>query len=360
MFRTRSQFDLTNCNASGCKRIECDGSCRSKMPALMATTSEFHYGLSNQAPFLFRSGQQYSAPRIRWHVCLGCQSRKAILLLDPCRQGSQCFQGNLPRFVSRVSLDKESYPSRRASYRIARAFHGECIRILGEQSYRFAEVNQRRLALTLECQSAHQSRRCECLACDRVQWHCGRCRRLQEPVCSKLSDYLSLETANTYYDAVEHRPDFKKDHTVVREMLGTIFRLTASSAISRAVNCEIGRSASWSGFSQAIATIAACCSVVNFEVRPFRGWSANSVSISFFKLERGSLHSTKMIRDQSSRHRFRQTLACWGLSPTCSPISSLLCFAKARRTILARCTNRTGAVRLATISWRISNCRSVT
>lgn len=96
------------------------------------------------------------------------------------------------------------------------------------------------------------------------------------------------------------------------------------------------------------------------EVRHFRGKSANKASISFFKTERGLLHSIEMIRDQLSLHRLRQALACWGLSLTISPISSLLCFAKASRTILARCTKRTAAVRLATISSRISNCRSVT
>ncbi len=275
---------------------------------------------------------------------------------DGCKSNHRFFSRNLLPFESRESAEREFRPSQRGDFQIVQACRGECIRTHDVQSGHFAEAGQRRCVGVLEFRFVHRSKRCEASGYDRGRSHDDRSRKLQRPGRSKPQDHRFLEATNTCFDVAEHRLDFKKDQTVVAEIVGTTSRLMASSAISLAVNWEMGRCESSSGFSHAIATMAACCSGVNFEARPFRGWSANNDSIALFKTDRGQLHSIEINRCQSSLQRLRQTLACWGLRPTTSPTSSL-CLAKASKTILARCTSRTAAVRLATISSRISSWR---
>lgn len=87
------------------------------------------------------------------------------------------------------------------------------------------------------------------------------------------------------------------------------FRLNASSAISRLVNCEMRQTDPLSRSSQAKATIDACCSDENDGVCLLRGRSASKDSISFF-----TRISTRCIR--------RKSIVPNGL-PTFSPYADL-------------------------------------
>ena len=293
--------------------------------------------------------RQRIEPSIRWHACLNCRLSNAKSRSGRSTPTRRCSQENLLQSecgeLGVIRFDQWQYEG----YQIDRAYHVECTHTRGARCDHGPVASRLRFFEELESQSAHRSKRYEDLAVGMRRSRRDRPGRRQELERSRIRGHRFWGTANTCFDVVEHRPDFKKVRTWDTEIDSTTPRLMASSATSRAVNREIGRCDSASGFSQAIDTIAACCSVLNREALPLRGRSANNCSICFFNSPSDSVHSTEINRCQSSRHRFRHTLTCCGFSSTSSPISSLLRRLNANNTILARCTNRTDAVREATI-----------
>jgi hypothetical protein len=171
---------------------------------------------------------------------------------------------------------------------------------------------------------------CEHLGSGRVRVVLDKQREPAPPEYSTLAGPRSSGITSTYFDGAGRRPDFRKALTRLREILGTISRLTASLAISRAESWEFGRSEAASRSSQDSATLAACCSAENVGVLPLRGWSESSVSISLLSTDFRSLHSTSMSRSQAVFQRFRQTLtSCVSRQSQIthtlrSPISNLL------------------------------------
>jgi hypothetical protein len=200
-----------------------------------------------------------------------CPSQIATEPLGRYKPRNQRSQESLLPFASLEALARESDLLPHESFQRARVSHGECTRIHDALCCHFEEANRRQPAQSLECRFVRRSRQYEFRGSDKALSRFDRSRRSLEPARSKRWGHQSPGTASTCFDVVGYRPDFKKDLTFDSEMLETTSRLTASSAISLAVNCEMGRSDSSSGFSQAIAPMAACCSGVNSDAWPFRG-----------------------------------------------------------------------------------------
>ena len=238
---------------------------------MIAATARLRIDPSRPSPFRCRNELRRITPTIRLCVCSGCRLRIASQHPRQSEPDRRCSRENLLRYESRESMAKEFRQSQRADCRTAQASRDECIRTRGGQLGWVGVADHERFAPKLECQSAHRWRPYESPRSDTTRLRRDTCRRPRRLERSKLLGHQSLGTANTYFDAAVRRSDSKKVDTQVREILGTMFRLTASSAISRRVNCETGRSDSSSGSSQAMATMAACCWGENFDPRPLRG-----------------------------------------------------------------------------------------